>query len=117
MIRRKLVIKRLAQANRRPASFAKMRSRLVKNARQLCTLSDAEVAVIVFSKSGKLFQFASTSMTQMLMRYQNYQHSSQAPLITSKAEVSHSSAMLKSYCFFIFIHVYCFYGYSSLIRE
>ncbi|ESQ43571.1 hypothetical protein EUTSA_v10015598mg, partial [Eutrema salsugineum] len=91
----KLVIKRLAHAQRRQSSFSKRRSGLLKKARQLSTLCKAEVAVIVFSNSGKLFQFSSTGMTQTLMRYENYQLSTDAPLITSKAAISHAYEISK----------------------
>ncbi|CAN6851812.1 unnamed protein product, partial [Brassica oleracea] len=43
-------------------------------------------AVIVFFKSGKLFEFSSTSMRKTLLRYGNYQISSDVSGINCKAE-------------------------------
>ncbi|ESQ38624.1 hypothetical protein EUTSA_v10029238mg [Eutrema salsugineum] len=42
----KLMINQLAHANRRQSTFARRRSGLLKKARQLSTLCDAEVAVM-----------------------------------------------------------------------
>lgn len=60
MGRGKIEIKRIENANSRQVTFSKRRSGLLKKARELSVLCDAEVAVIVFSKSGKLFEYSST---------------------------------------------------------
>ncbi|XP_024012194.1 agamous-like MADS-box protein AGL15 isoform X3 [Eutrema salsugineum] len=86
MGRGKIEIKRIENANSRQVTFSKRRAGLLKKAHELSVLCDAEVAVIVFSKSGKLFEFASTGMKKTLLRYGNYQSSSDVPLINSKAE-------------------------------
>lgn len=59
MGRGKIEIKRIENANSRQVTFSKRRSGLLKKAHELSVLCDAEVAVIVFSKSGKLFEFSS----------------------------------------------------------
>ncbi|CAH2072819.1 unnamed protein product [Thlaspi arvense] len=86
MGRGKIEIKRIENANSRQVTFSKRRAGLLKKAHELSVLCDAEVAVIVFSKSGKLFEFASTGMKKTLLRYGNYQSSSDAPLVNCKAE-------------------------------
>lgn len=60
MGRGKIEIKRIENANSRQVTFSKRRAGLLKKAHELSVLCDAEVAVIVFSKSGKLFEFSST---------------------------------------------------------
>ncbi|CAN8256422.1 unnamed protein product [Cochlearia groenlandica] len=85
MGRGKIEIKRIDNANSRQVTFSKRRAGLLKKAHELSVLCDAEVAVIVFSKSGKLFEFSSTGgMKKTLLRYSNYQSSS---MVDCKEEV------------------------------
>ncbi|KAJ0791691.1 putative transcription factor MADS-type1 family [Helianthus annuus] len=61
MGRRKLEIKRIEDKSSRLVTFSKRRSGLFKKARHLSVLCDADVAVIVFSARGKLYEFSSGS--------------------------------------------------------
>jgi hypothetical protein len=60
MGRGKIVIKRIANSTRRQVTFSKRRNGLLKKARELSILCDAEVGVIVFSGTGRLYDFASS---------------------------------------------------------
>ncbi|CAN0917263.1 Agamous-like MADS-box protein AGL15 [Linum grandiflorum] len=60
MGRGKIEIKRIENANSRQVTFSKRRSGLLKKAREISILCDAEVAVIIFSNTGKLFEFSSS---------------------------------------------------------
>jgi len=53
-------------------TFSKRRRGLFKKALELSTLCDAEIALIVFSSTGKLFDYASSSVPQVIER-QNLQ--------------------------------------------
>lgn len=53
-------------------TFSKRRRGLFKKAEELSILCDAEVGLVVFSATGKLFQFASTSMEQIIDRYNSH---------------------------------------------
>ncbi|KAF3326043.1 Floral homeotic protein APETALA 1 C [Carex littledalei] len=46
---------------RRQVRFCKCRSGLFKKAFELALLCDAEVALLVFSQSGKLYEYSSSS--------------------------------------------------------
>ena len=59
MVRRRIKIKRIENAATRQVTFSKRRGGLLKKAHDLSVLCDAEVAVIIFSCKGKLFQFSS----------------------------------------------------------
>lgn len=59
MGRGKIEIKKIENANTRQVTFSKRRVGLLKKAKELAILCDAEVAVIVFSSTGKLFEFSS----------------------------------------------------------
>ncbi|CAJ1936169.1 unnamed protein product [Sphenostylis stenocarpa] len=69
MGRGKIVIRRIDNSSSRQVTFSKRRGGLVKKARELSILCDAEVGLIVFSSTGKLYEFASTSMKSVIDRY------------------------------------------------
>ncbi|XP_023728966.1 agamous-like MADS-box protein MADS2 isoform X2 [Lactuca sativa] len=71
MGRGRVELKRIENKINRQVTFAKRRNGLLKKAYELSVLCDAEVALIIFSNRGKLYEFCSTSnMLKMLERYQ-----------------------------------------------
>ncbi|KAG6741855.1 hypothetical protein POTOM_055135 [Populus tomentosa] len=71
MGRGRVELKRIENKINRQVTFAKRRNGLLKKAYELSVLCDAEVALIIFSNRGKLFEFCSTSnMLKTLERYQ-----------------------------------------------
>nr|AAC24492.1 CMADS1 [Ceratopteris richardii] len=70
-------IRRIDNPTSRQVTFSKRRNGLLKKAYELSVLCDAEVGVMVFSATGRLSEFASTSMQKVLERYQ--EHSNGAP--------------------------------------
>lgn len=60
MGRGKIEIKKIENLNSRQVTFSKRRNGLLKKARELSVLCDAEVAVIIFSSTGKLNEFSNT---------------------------------------------------------
>ncbi|KAL3728559.1 hypothetical protein ACJRO7_033193 [Eucalyptus globulus] len=73
MGRRKVEIRRIADKSSRQVTFSKRRGGLMKKARELSVLCDVDVALVVFSARGKLYEFCSgDSFTDILERYQNY---------------------------------------------
>ncbi|XP_028795362.1 MADS-box protein JOINTLESS-like [Neltuma alba] len=72
MTRRKIAIKKIENVAARQVAFSKRRKGLFKKAMELSTLCDAEIALLVFSASGKLFDYASTSMRQVIERRNLY---------------------------------------------
>ncbi|XP_019451512.1 PREDICTED: MADS-box transcription factor 23 isoform X2 [Lupinus angustifolius] len=69
MGRGKIEIKKIENLNSRQVTFSKRRNGLMKKARELSVLCDAEVAVIIFSSTGKLYEFSNSSMEHTLSRY------------------------------------------------
>ncbi|KAJ4755644.1 MADS-box transcription factor 27 [Rhynchospora pubera] len=69
MGRGKIVIKRIESTTNRQVTFSKRRSGLLKKARELSILCDAEVGLMVFSCTGRLYEFSSTSMKAIIDRY------------------------------------------------
>ncbi|KAK9742555.1 hypothetical protein RND81_03G181600 [Saponaria officinalis] len=72
MGRGKVEMKRIENKISRQVTFSKRRSGLLKKSREISLLCDAHLALIVFSSSGKLFDFASpsTSMDKIMERYE-----------------------------------------------
>ncbi|XP_057792194.1 agamous-like MADS-box protein MADS3 [Salvia miltiorrhiza] len=69
MGRGRVELKRIENKINRQVTFSKRRNGLLKKAYELSVLCDAEVALIIFSSRGKLYEFASTSTTETLERY------------------------------------------------
>uniref|UniRef100_A0A453RN25 MADS-box domain-containing protein n=1 Tax=Aegilops tauschii subsp. strangulata TaxID=200361 RepID=A0A453RN25_AEGTS len=69
MGRGRVELKRIENKINRQVTFAKRRNGLLKKAYELSVLCDAEVALIVFSNRGKLYEFCSTQRyTHALVR-------------------------------------------------
>jgi hypothetical protein len=60
MGRGKIVIRRIDNPTSRQVTFSKRRNGLLKKAKELSILCDAEVGLIVFSSTGRLYEFSST---------------------------------------------------------
>ncbi|KAK7363043.1 hypothetical protein VNO77_05172 [Canavalia gladiata] len=69
MGRGKIAIRRIDNSTSRQVTFSKRRNGLLKKAKELSILCDAEVGFIVFSCTGKLYDYASTSTKSVLERY------------------------------------------------
>ncbi|KAA8522326.1 hypothetical protein F0562_013313 [Nyssa sinensis] len=70
MVRGKTQMKRIENATSRQVTFSKRRSGLLKKAFELSVLCDAEVALIIFSTKGRLYEFSSSSINKTIERYQ-----------------------------------------------
>ncbi|XP_070011674.1 agamous-like MADS-box protein AGL19 isoform X2 [Nicotiana tabacum] len=70
MVRGKTEMKRIENATSRQVTFSKRRSGILKKAFELSVLCDAEVALIVFSPKGRLYEFSSSSTNKTIERYQ-----------------------------------------------
>ncbi|XP_043715533.1 agamous-like MADS-box protein MADS3 isoform X1 [Telopea speciosissima] len=70
MGRGRVELKRIENKINRQVTFSKRRNGLLKKAYELSVLCDAEVALIVFSSRGKLYEFGSAGMNKTLERYQ-----------------------------------------------
>lgn len=80
MGRGKIEIKKIENANSRQVTFSKRRAGLLKKAKELAILCDAEVAVIIFSSTGKLFEFSNCGMRRTIVRYKKCLDSAESSL-------------------------------------
>ncbi|CAL9748448.1 MADS-box transcription factor 23 [Musa acuminata AAA Group] len=69
MGRGKIVIRRIDNTTSRQVTFSKRRNGLLKKAKELAILCDAEVGLVIFSSTGRLYEFSSSSMKSVIERY------------------------------------------------
>ena len=60
MAREKIKIRKIDNVSARQVTFSKRRRGLFKKAEELSVLCDAEIALIIFSSTGKLFEYSSS---------------------------------------------------------
>lgn len=60
MGRGKIEIRRIEDSSNRQVTFSKRRNGLLKKAKELAILCDAEIGLIVFSSTGRLYDYANT---------------------------------------------------------
>lgn len=68
----------------------------MKKAYELSVLCDCEIALIIFNGSNKLFQYASTDMDKVLLKYTEYNEPHESRTNSDIVEVSHSVVSLCS---------------------
>ncbi|KAI3906925.1 hypothetical protein MKW92_032721 [Papaver armeniacum] len=69
MGRGKIVIQRIDNSTSRQVTFSKRRNGLLKKAKELSILCEAQVGLMIFSSTGKLYEFSSTNMKSIIERY------------------------------------------------
>ncbi|XP_019434307.1 PREDICTED: MADS-box transcription factor 1-like isoform X2 [Lupinus angustifolius] len=85
MGRGRVELKRIENKINRQVTFAKRRNGLLKKAYELSVLCDAEVALIIFSNRGKLYEFCSSaSMLKTLERYQKCNYGAPEPNVSTR---------------------------------
>ncbi|XP_074355278.1 MADS-box transcription factor 23 isoform X2 [Apium graveolens] len=91
MGRGKIEIKKIENVNSRQVTFSKRRTGLLKKAKELSILCDSDVGVIIFSSTGKLYEFSSSRMEQIIARYNNKSpDSSELPSIENVAALEYN---------------------------
>nr|UVK28392.1 SEPALLATA3-2 [Mangifera indica] len=98
MGRGRVELKRIENKINRQVTFAKRRNGLLKKAYELSVLCDAEVALIIFSNRGKLYEFcSSSSMLKTLERYQKCNYGAPEPNASAREaqEISSQQEYLK----------------------
>ncbi|KAM1171082.1 hypothetical protein FF1_021501 [Malus domestica] len=92
MGRGRVELKRIENKINRQVTFAKRRNGLLKKAYELSVLCDAEVALIIFSNRGKLYEFcSSSSMLKTLDRYQKSSYAAPETNVSTREALELSS--------------------------
>ncbi|KAL3330456.1 hypothetical protein AABB24_034336, partial [Solanum stoloniferum] len=69
MGRGKIEIKRIENSSNRHVTYSKRRNGILKKAKEISVLCDAHVSVIIFATSGKMHEFSSTPLVDILDQY------------------------------------------------
>ncbi|XP_041993090.1 agamous-like MADS-box protein MADS1 [Salvia hispanica] len=83
--RGKIEIKRIENTTNRQVTFCKRRNGLLKKAYELSVLCDAEVALVVFSSRGRLYEYSNNSVRATIDRYKKATADSSSAVSTSEA--------------------------------
>jgi len=89
MGRKKIQISRICDERNRQVTFTKRKFGLMKKAYELSVLCDCEIALIIFNGSNKLFQYASTDMDKVLLKYTEYNEPHESRTNTDIIEMLH----------------------------
>ncbi|XP_016706246.1 MADS-box protein AGL24-like isoform X2 [Gossypium hirsutum] len=95
MAREKIKIKKIDNLTARQVTFSKRRRGLFKKAEELSVLCDAEFALIIFSATGKLFEFATSSMKDILGRYNLHSNKLDQPTLELRLENTNEISLSK----------------------
>jgi hypothetical protein len=69
MGRKKISISRINDERNRQVTFTKRKFGLMKKAYELSVLCDCEIVIIIFNSNNKLFQYASSNVDSILLKY------------------------------------------------
>ncbi|CAN4076610.1 unnamed protein product [Withania somnifera] len=69
MGRGKIEIKRIENSSNRQVTYSKRRNGILKKAKEISILCEARVSVIIFATSGKMHEFSSTPLVDILDQY------------------------------------------------
>lgn len=76
-------------------TFNKRKFGVMKKAYELSVLCDCEIALIIFSSSNKLYQYASTDMDKVLLKYTEYNEPHES--LTNKNIIEVSRFLLSNF--------------------
>lgn len=94
-------MKRIEDKSSRQVTFSKRRSGLIKKAKELSILCDVEVALVVFSSRGRLYEFCSAGssrLSQLLKCYQDCSASQSSTIINEVEQNQHPDYMNVEMC-------------------
>lgn len=79
-------------------TFTKRKFGLMKKAYELSVLCDCEIALIIFNSTNKLFQYASTDMDKVLLKYTEYNEPHESRTNSDIVEVGNRDAQTLHIC-------------------
>lgn len=97
MAREKIKIRKIDNITARQVTFSKRRRGIFKKAEELSVLCDADIALIIFSATGKLFEFSNSRMKDILSRYtrQTKEEKQDEPFLELQLENSNLAKLSK----------------------
>ncbi|KAM0851479.1 hypothetical protein ACQ4PT_052383 [Festuca glaucescens] len=86
MVRGKTVIRRIEDTTSRQVTFSKRKSGLFKKAKELGILCDAQVGVVLFSNTGRLYEYSNSRMKSIVESYQEVMEGQQFMSASAEAK-------------------------------
>jgi hypothetical protein len=111
MGRKKIQISKITDERNRQVTFTKRKFGLMKKAYELSVLCDCEIALIIFNSSNKLFQYASTDMDKILLKYTEYNEPHESRTNNEIVQVKQQQQL------FIYIIIIFFVKFRFLIKK
>ncbi|XP_044437341.1 MADS-box transcription factor 23 [Triticum aestivum] len=89
MVRRKTVIERIEDTTSRQVTFSKRKGGLFKKARELGVLCDAQVGILLFSNTGRLYEYSNSTsgVNSIIERYQKVKEGQQFMSASAEAKM------------------------------
>jgi hypothetical protein len=87
-------------------TFNKRKFGVMKKAYELSVLCDCEIALIIFSSSNKLYQYASTDMDKVLLKYTEYNEPHESLTNKNIIEVSCVPQLKLSNQFYVYYSIH-----------
>ncbi|XP_020165069.1 MADS-box transcription factor 23 isoform X2 [Aegilops tauschii subsp. strangulata] len=89
MVRRKTVIERIEDTTSRQVTFFKRKGGLFKKARELGVLCDAQVGILLFSNTGRLYEYSNSTsgVNSIIERYQKVKEGQQFMSASAEAKL------------------------------
>ena len=106
MGRKKISIQRISDERNRQVTFTKRKFGLMKKAYELSVLCDCEISVIIFNSHNKLFQYASTDMDNILLKYTGKAYGTLSILLSTSIDYASVDQLFVNFVnFFEFVHI------------
>ncbi|KAK3137292.1 hypothetical protein QOZ80_5BG0450410 [Eleusine coracana subsp. coracana] len=86
---KKVEIKRIENTTNRQVTFCKRRNGLLKKAYELSVLCDAEIALIIFSSRGRLYEYSNNSVRATIERYKKVTSDNSSAGTTAEITIQH----------------------------
>ena len=104
MGRKKINITRINDERTRQVTFTKRKFGLMKKAYELSVLCGCEIALMIFNSNDRLFQYASSDMDKVLLKYAEYNEPHESCTNVDIVDVRIGEEFLHSYfsCLYFF---------------
>lgn len=97
MGRKKISISKINDERNRQVTFTKRKFGLMKKAYELSVLCECEIVIIIFNSNNKLFQYASSNVDSILLKYTEHNEPNETKTNMDILDVSFQTFIKTSY--------------------
>ena len=99
MGRKKITISKITDERNRQVTFTKRKFGLMKKAYELSVLCECEIVIIIFNSNNKLFQYASSNVDSILLKYTEHNEPCETKTNEDIVEVGKTNILVLSHQF------------------